>query len=408
MNSVKVIIGNGYGDEGKGLMTDYYASLATDPIVVRFNGGSQAGHSVQTVKGSHRHIFSHFGSGSFAGASTFLSRYFVNSPMAFKREFEQFTSQHNGPPPPIFVDSQSIVTLPFDILINQAKEQRRGVNRHGSVGVGFGETIERNEQYHKFTVSALRYCAAQGYLKSALMQIRREYVMKVIAPFFDSISPDLQGALMSDILIDAFVKHVEFFFDHVIVHSDDMLVGRNVIFEGAQGLMLDMYYGHFPHVTRSQCGMANVRQMINPAIDLGRLKPKNIEVNYITRSYATRHGVGPLENENKYMDQYNIVDPTNVKGEFQGELRIAPLNISNLNAVAMKDFMNFAPRDSRLKKTITCVDQIPENDVIYTDHNNNILPVNTEHFKDEVVPFHFDYASYGPTKQDIRNLSNDD
>ncbi len=76
MSKVIAVIGAGYGDEGKGLMTDYFSSQYDDAVVIRSNGGAQAGHTVVTPEGQ-RHVFSHFGSGTFNGSPTFLSRHFV-------------------------------------------------------------------------------------------------------------------------------------------------------------------------------------------------------------------------------------------------------------------------------------------------------------------------------------------
>ena len=85
-STAKAVIGANYGDEGKGLMTDYHAAPAgTAGIVVRFNGGAQAGHTVTTPEGA-RHVFSHFGSGSLVGAATFLSRHVVCHPTLFFKE----------------------------------------------------------------------------------------------------------------------------------------------------------------------------------------------------------------------------------------------------------------------------------------------------------------------------------
>jgi adenylosuccinate synthase len=84
-----VVIGANFGDEGKGLLTDYYASklpmeFGYSRCVVRYNGGAQAGHTVVTP--DKRHIFSHFGSGSLTGAATFLARDFIVNPRFFLNE----------------------------------------------------------------------------------------------------------------------------------------------------------------------------------------------------------------------------------------------------------------------------------------------------------------------------------
>lgn len=78
-----VVIGSAFGDEGKGLITDVLAAKnAGETLVVRFNGGAQAGHTVTTPEGQ-RHVFSHIGSGTFTGSATFLSRFFVVNPILF-------------------------------------------------------------------------------------------------------------------------------------------------------------------------------------------------------------------------------------------------------------------------------------------------------------------------------------
>src|ERR1017187_3423727 len=122
------VIGANYGDEGKGLLTDYLVNRenapgcgSDDTLVVRFNGGSQAGHTVVTPDG-RRHVFSHFGSGSFSsgdmkGAATLLSRFFIVNPMIFKRE--RCELELKGPVNlEINIDMRAPVTTPFEMLIN--------------------------------------------------------------------------------------------------------------------------------------------------------------------------------------------------------------------------------------------------------------------------------------------------
>ena len=87
MKEIKVVIGSNWGDEGKGLFTDYFSSQHKDGIVVRFNGGSQASHTVTTSDGN-RHAFSHFCSGTLSGLPSYLSSFFIANPILFRKEFE--------------------------------------------------------------------------------------------------------------------------------------------------------------------------------------------------------------------------------------------------------------------------------------------------------------------------------
>ncbi len=86
MKSAKVVIGANFGDEGKGLVTDYF-SAQENSIVVRFNGGAQAGHTVVRPDGVS-HVHGHFGSGTLNGSPTYLSRHFVSHPHWFYEELE--------------------------------------------------------------------------------------------------------------------------------------------------------------------------------------------------------------------------------------------------------------------------------------------------------------------------------
>ena len=116
MLEADVVIGANLGDEGKGLFTDYLSSRYDAPIIIRYNGGAQAGHTVETPDGM-RHVFSHFGSGSFAGGSTYLSRFFVVNPLLFLRELQTLESLHLKPL--VMVAPDCPVTTPFDMMVNQ-------------------------------------------------------------------------------------------------------------------------------------------------------------------------------------------------------------------------------------------------------------------------------------------------
>ena len=152
------VIGANLGDEGKGLTTDYYCSAlgAEQSLVIRYNGGAQAGHTVEDPS-SIRHVFGHFGSGTLIGSPTYLSEFFVTNPVLFNQEHEKLVSQNINPI--IFIHPDCPVTTLYDMTINQLIENRRGKKAHGSCGVGFGETLARDEYNNsefKITVSDLK------------------------------------------------------------------------------------------------------------------------------------------------------------------------------------------------------------------------------------------------------------
>lgn len=309
----RAVIGGCFGDEGKGVAVDWLCATQGAGVVVRYNGGAQAGHTVVTPDG-RRHIFRHVGSGAFCGVPTFLSRYFVVNPLAFFKELDDLRAL--GVEPDVFADPQCLVTTFADMIINQRKEDARGDKRHGSVGMGLHETMQRSQ------VAELNITMADLWngsrLKSKLQEICGRW-----AKFRCKSEIEQPGAM-----IDAFIRGCEKFAQ--AVHPAGIGQCKDPVFEGAQGLMLDQDRREFwPHVTHSNTGMKNVRALCSEAgID-------QIDAYYVSRTYLTRHGAGPLPGENPRM---SFPDDTNQPHPYQGELRFAPLDPEALYRRCAEDF----------------------------------------------------------------------
>jgi adenylosuccinate synthase len=356
----QVVIGAQFGDEGKGRVTDHYAAeVGGAGIVIRFNGGAQAGHTVVTPDGL-RHVFSHVGSGAFAGAATFLSRFFVSNPILFLKELESLAAK--GVEPAIYVDPQSPVTTPYDMMINQIVERERGTDRHGSCGVGFGETIERNlTPAYALTVADL---ADRSALAAKLDRIRRDYAPARLARlgFADAFARNAD-LLLSDAILEHFIEDAGRFVDTITVADARTATrGRQLLFEGAQGLLLDQDRGFFPHVTRSNTGLRNVLAL---AEELGL---ERLEVTYATRAYLTRHGAGPMPHELPEKPYPGVVDATNVPNAYQGTLRFGWLDLDVLRrAIAedLADAVRLPGLTVNARLAMTCLDQIGDERVTY-------------------------------------------
>jgi adenylosuccinate synthase len=352
----QAVIGANYGDEGKGLMTDYHVAPAgQDGIVVRFNGGAQAGHTV-TTPGGVRHVFSHFGSGTLAGAATFLSRHFVCHPALFFREADALGKAGVAAPPAVFVDDRAPVSTLYDILINQIAERHRGTGRHGSCGMGFGETIERNlDPDFALTVADLQHGA--GYLLHRLAAIRTHYVPRRLAALgIPALDGEAAAWLASDAALQRFA-HAAMQFRRATRPARPAILAERarVVFEGAQGLLLDQDRGAFPYVTRSHTGIRNALDVAAEAA------LRALDVTYVTRAYLTRHGAGPLANELPDKPYAGIRDGTNVPNEFQGALRFAHLDLDLLERTIRTDFADaqgFPGIAVRLHLAVSCLDQV--------------------------------------------------
>lgn len=351
--TARVVVGAHYGDEGKGLMTDYHAAPGgKDGIVARFNGGAQAGHTV-TAPGGMRHVFSHFGSGTLVGAATYLGRHFVCHPTLFFKEAAILKAALPALPP-VLVDGRAMVSTPYDILINQAAERHRGAGRHGSCGAGFGETIERNlATGFALTVADLRQGAA--FLLHRLAAIRNDYVPRRLAALgIATLDADAAGWLASDAAMQRFAHEALQFRRTTQLAAPTVLADyAHVVFEGAQGLLLDQARGTFPFVTRSHTGIGNA---LDVAMEAGI---DAVDVTYVTRAYVTRHGAGPLPNEVHGKPYAAIDDRTNVPNDFQGTLRFAHLDLDLLACAIHTDFADarlFPGVTAALHVAMTCLD----------------------------------------------------
>lgn len=300
----RAVIGANFGDEGKGLVTDYLCSQGGE-VVVRFNGGAQAGHTVVTPEGD-RHVFGHFGSGTLLGVPTFLSQFFVCNPILFFKEWDQLIAL--GLRPIIYAHPQCLVTTFADMMINQTLEEKRGKDRHGSVGVGFNETIERSQ------IAELKITMADLWNQPARLPGLIAEICERYAKFRTGTSIDEPK------MCEVFLKCCEAFAERI--HPAGIGHCRDPIFEGAQGLLLDQSNKEFfPHLTRSNTGMKNVRALCAAA------GITDVETYYVSRTYLTRHGAGPLPAEDPKM---KFRDDTNVPHDWQGTMRFAPLDTSSL------------------------------------------------------------------------------
>lgn len=378
------VIGANYGDEGKGLMTDYLVSTMAKPsetVVVRFNGGAQAGHTVvDPVKG--KHVFSHVGSGALQGASTYLSEDFICNPVLLEDELAVL-GRHDCHPK-IYADLNCRVTTPFDMIINQVVESSRAERRHGSVGVGINETVERCK-HSQFDIRVRHL--EDGQVIDILKRVQDEWVPRRLSDLgitgqkrqycMAGVS-DVAIRLWSTECLNNFKKGVQ----SMDLHPRDFLADKDLIFEGAQGLCLDQNSADFPHVTRSNTGIRNVVRL------LSSMSRRNLRVTYVTRAYLTRHGAGPLPNEWLVVPS-SIYDTTNVPHLFQGTMRFAPLDVDALLMRIENDLRNGAGLDVKANLAVTCTDQLPSIDW---------FPELTKtHMRIPVA-----YSSSGPTRADVK------
>lgn len=355
MTKVKVVIGANYGDEGKGLMTDYFCNQAREQnetcIVVCNNGGAQRGHTVTTPDGI-RHVFHHFGSGTFTEADTYLSEYFIVNPIVFREEWEELVSL--GYCPKVYVNSKCLWTTPFEMMINQMIEEQRGEDRHGSCGMGIWETLVRANYIHMDLDEIVNKPVSEF----------REMIVEIYSKYMSKRLSELQyygSYTVSSVLIERYIDDFNFFLAHITLAEDDILSRYdNVVFEHGQGLLLDQNSSvDDTHTTPSNTGVENAYAIINKV-----LPNSEVEICYVTRTYMTRHGAGPLELEctiNEIND--SIVDLTNMPNKFQGSLRYGKIDLKKLRERIIKD----SQKCSGWKKSLAITHRNETNSAMITD-----------------------------------------
>ena len=340
MTDIKVVVGANFGDEGKGLMTDYFCHQATAKnkscIVVMSNGGAQRGHTVNLFDGK-KHVFKHFGSGTLVGAHTYCPSEFILNPMEFVRELEDL--QQLFVSPVVYVEALCRWTTPYDMIINQIVEAARGDKKHGSCGMGIWETVYRwkvqPDLYTIYEFNQLPFDSKVEHLK----RIRDNWLPKRLKEHGVSDVPsEWKEIVASDFLIHNFVEDVRIFCANTrrVVYPV-LKKYDSVVFESGQGLLLDenmTFYGD--NTTPSNTGIFNACKRINTQFDAA-----NVEFCYVTRTYMTRHGAGRFLTEcDKASINSSMFDETNITNPFQDNLRYGELNIDNLKLRVENNLLN--------------------------------------------------------------------
>lgn len=395
MKNIKVVIGANFGDEGKGLMTDYFCSnfdKNEKVLNVRFNGTCQAGHTV--VKGEKRHIFSHFGAGSFnENVVTFLTSDFYVNPILFNSEYEKLVKL--GVKPIVIVDSNAPVITFYDMLYNRVIETSRGKDRHGSCGMGLWEALLRGKADYALTVDDLKKGVRK--LSNQIIDIRDNYFSEK----FKQDGIEFNGAVVDNIdwfdedIIDKYIFESKIMLERIIIEDEKSVLNRfdNIVFEGAQGLLLDwMNREYMPYLTASRTGLFNVNRLLK-LID----SEYCVEVCYVTRSYFTRHGAGPLMTEVENKEVLGILDndKTNFLNPWQGIFRYGYFDLDLFRTAIEKDLKDLESESVRKSICVTHLDET--NDYIMIENK-----ISLTNFMTMFAPNFDFYHSYSEDSKNIK------
>lgn len=286
---IKIVLGHAFGDEGKGVTVQWLCKKAIEEgksvAVVRFSGGPQAGHTV--VNNGIEHICSSFGSGVLLGVPTYYTDNVYLDPIAL--DYERKVLEGKGIKEPLVYASMfNRVITPYDVF---AGRENSKVLADGTCGMGIYATFQRHKD--KFNTFAWRL-GKKDVTRTAANYYQQEY------------DENIDNALMSAI---SNLKYHRWNLQYDVL-----------IFEGSQGLLLDMDCGFYPHVTPSRVGLNG----IPPGYC------ENAEVYIVTRSYLTRHGNG-YEPRISLIANLDKFKESNTYNEYQGDFKVGALEIDLLN-----------------------------------------------------------------------------
>ena len=327
------VLGLGFGDCGKGHFVDALTRRWPVHTVVRFNGGAQAGHNVVTSAGpgavGRHHTFSQFGAGTLVpGARTLLVDPMVVHPTALLVEAEVLAriGVHDALAR-LRIDAQCRITTPYHQAAGRLRELLRGAAAHGTCGVGVGETV-RHALEHPDEVLRYADLAPGGAHRSKLQMERLQAIRATLLAEFSPIGPSVGAGAISE--------ELETLRDETLAGEwlnsaralarecppppaeairSQLTEPGSVLFEGAQGVLLDQWRGFHPHTTWSSITTAAVEGV---AARFGLTPP--IQHYGVLRSYLTRHGIGPLPTHDESLDD-RLSEPHNQSAGWQGRFR---------------------------------------------------------------------------------------
>ncbi len=312
-----IVVGLGYGDEGKGTTTDYITRKYQAHTVIRFNGGSQAAHHVVTSSGL-THCFAQFGSGTLvSGVRSYLSSYMAVDPLALLVENQAL--QEKGVQDGlsrVIIDENCLVITPFHKIINQMQEVSRGNKRHGSCGKGVGQTI-LDSYYLKdkalFIKDLLDTRVTFQKLKF-LWQIKLDLAQQLVAQESNQELQQYLEKLKNPLYVEQLAVAYKEFIHKVTIGNQGLLteilsLDGTVVFEGAQGVLLDFERGFWPYVTKSCTTFDNADRLLVKSSYKGKVNKLGV-----LRAYSTRHGAGPFITEDETLtkvtpDYHNGTNP---------------------------------------------------------------------------------------------------
>lgn len=320
-----VVVGTQWGDEGKGKIVDWLTDHAHG--VVRFQGGHNAGHTL--IIGGKKTILRLIPSGIMReGVACYIGNGVVLSPEALFKEIGELEEAGVNVRDRLFISEAATLILPYHIAIDQAREARLGTGKIGTTGRGIGPAYEDKVARRALRVQDL----FDAKTFADRLRENLDFHNFVLTQYLGGAAVDFQATLDTMLgyadRLKPMVADVSTLLDNV------NRAGNSLLFEGAQGTLLDIDHGTYPYVTSRNCvaGAASAGAGVGPH-----------KLNYvlgITKAYCTRVGSGPFPSELYDADNPKHQSPVGIElanvGKEFGSVTGRPRRTGWLDAAALR------------------------------------------------------------------------
>jgi len=281
--STTVVLGAQWGDEGKGKVTDFFASSAD--YVVRFQGGNNAGHTI--VVGKDKIALSLTPSGVLYPDCTPVIGSGCVVDLGFLKQELEMLKEKNISTKKLVISPNAHLIMPYHKLLDELIEESLGENKIGTTKKGIGPCYADKIQRKGIRVQDL--LDKNNFEKKVKQNV--EEVNLTLTKIYN------QPPLISDNIIDEFSHYQDIVSNHIadtsLLISNAIKNKKTILFEGAQGTLLDIDHGTYPFVTSSNTTAGG-------ACTGSGVSPRKIDnVTCVAKAYTTRVGSGPFITENQ-------------------------------------------------------------------------------------------------------------
>ncbi|MDP7079465.1 MAG: adenylosuccinate synthase [Candidatus Undinarchaeales archaeon] len=280
------IVGSQWGDEGKGKIVDAVSENAD--MIVRYQGGDNAGHTVMVEDRTYK--FHVLPAGVLRGIRSLVASEVVVNPAQVKRELDALEREAN-----LGIDPRCHVIIPYHVAMDLAKEAHRAKTTGAAIGTtarGIGPCY--SDAADRTGITFFEFVGDPKVLEK---RIRDNFILKekyLRAVYDEGMTVIREGKRVETTADEIVAEYIElgkllrpYLTDVSIEVNDAIAAGKNVVFEGAQGTLLDLYFGNYPKVTSSH-------PMTGAAFTSVGMPPMAIQSIGIMKAYVTKVGSGPV------------------------------------------------------------------------------------------------------------------